>query len=89
MQRAKELNDAVEMLRGKLVTRNEKIKYLGVWIDDVLNWSDHIQAVCRKCSTALAQLRRLRDTLPYVTKRNIFNDLILPQIWGRGAKYKN
>ena len=43
------MNDVVVMLKGKLVNRNEKIKYLGVRIDGVLNWSDHIQAVCWKC----------------------------------------
>ena len=46
-------------LKEQLVTRNEKIKYLGVWIDNVLNWSDNIRAVSQKCFAELAQLRML------------------------------
>ena len=48
-KRTKELNDVVVRLRGQPVTRNEKIKYLGVWIDDALNWSDCIEAIRQKC----------------------------------------
>ena len=33
-----------------------------------LTWRDHIEAVRRKCFGGLAKLRRLRDSLPAVTK---------------------
>ncbi len=48
-KRAKELDDVVVKLKGQQVTRSDKVKYLGVWVDDGLNWREHIQAVRRKC----------------------------------------
>ena len=71
----------VVRLRGQPVTRNENIKYLGVWIDDALNWSDRIEAIRQKCFAGLARLRRVRGTLPSVTKRNIYNALILLHLY--------
>ena len=77
-RRAKELEDVVVTLRGQEVTRSDKVKYLGVWIDEGLTWSDHIEVVRKKCFGSLANLRRLRDSLPELTKKNIYNALILP-----------
>lgn len=70
-RRAKELEDVVVTLRGQEVTRSDKVKYLGVWIDEGLTWSDHIEVVRKKCFGGLAKLRRLRDSLPEVTKKNM------------------
>ena len=79
-RRAKELEDVVVTLRGQEVTRSDRVKYLGVWIDEGLTWSDHIEVVRKKCFGGLAKLRRLRDSLPEVTKKNIYNALILPYL---------
>ena len=79
-RRAKELEDVVVTLRGQEVTRSDKVKYLGVWIDEGLTWSDHIEVVRKKCFGGLAKLRRLRDSLPEATKKNIYNALILPYL---------
>jgi len=38
------------------------------------------RAVRRKCFRGLAELRRLRDALPAVTKKNIYNALVLPTL---------
>ena len=35
----------VVKLKGLEVTRSEKVKYLGLWIDEGLTWRDHIKAV--------------------------------------------
>ena len=51
--------------------------YLGVWVDRGLTWRNHIEAIHRKYFGGLAKLRRLRDTLPNVTKRSI---LVLPHL---------
>ena len=45
-----------------------------------MTWRDHIEEVRRKCFGGLAKLRRLRDTLPKVTKKNIYNALVLPHL---------
>ena len=67
-------------MKGQEVTQSEKVKYLGLWIDEGLTWRDHIEAVRRKCFGGLAKLRRLRDALPKVTKKNIYNALVLPHL---------
>ena len=66
---AKELENVVVKLNEKKVERSEKVKLLGVWIDEGLTWKAHIEAVRRKCFGGLAKLRRLWDALPAVTKK--------------------
>ena len=77
---AKELENVVVKLNEKEVERSEKVKLLGVWIDEGLTWKAHIEAVRRKCFRGLAKLRRLRDALPAVTNKNIYNALVLPTL---------
>jgi len=68
-KRAKELEKVVVKLNEKEVEWSEKVKLLGVWIDEGLTWKAHIEAVRRKCFGGLAKLRRLWDALPAVTKK--------------------
>ena len=79
-KRAQELGDVNVELKGQKVERCGKVKYLGVWIDEDLSWRDHIEAVRRKCYAGLAKISRLRDSLPAVTKRRIYNALVLPHL---------
>ena len=79
-RRAKELDDVVVKLRGQRVARSDKVKYLGVWVDEGLTWKDHIDAVRRKCCWGLAKLRRLRDSLPAATKKKVYNACVLPHL---------
>ena len=56
------------------------MKYLGVWIDEDLSWRDHIEAVRKKCYGGLAMISQHRGSLPAVTKRRVYNALILPHL---------
>ena len=78
--RAHELQDIRVTLSGERLPRSEKVKCLGIWIDDGLTWREHIQALRRKCFCGLAKLRRLRDVLPMTTKKKIYNALVLPHL---------
>ena len=78
--RAHELQDIRVTLSGERLPRREKVKCLGIWIDDGLTWREHIQALRRKCFCGLAKLRRLRDVLPMTTKKKIYNALVLPHL---------
>ena len=31
-------------MRGQRVARSDKVKYLGVWVDEGLTWKDHTDA---------------------------------------------
>ena len=70
----------VVKLNENVVEQREKAKYLGVWIDEGLTWKTHIEAVQRTCFGGLAKLRRHRDSLPALTRKNIYNTLVLPSL---------
>ena len=80
MKRTMELENVVVKLNEKVVARCDKVKYLGGWIDEGLTWRAHVEAIQRKCFGGLAQLRRHRDTLPEITKKSIYNALVLPSL---------
>ena len=77
-RRAAETKEINVTLRNKAFVRSTKIKYLGVWIDDELKWSEHIVVVGRRCLLGLSKLRRLRDVLPANIKKSVYNALIMP-----------
>ena len=54
-------------------------KSLGVSIDENLSWNTHIETVCKKISSALGLIKRIRDFVPFYTLLNIFNGLVKPQ----------
>ena len=63
-------------------------KSLGVHIDENLSWNTHIEGVCKKISSALGSIKRIRNFIPLHTLLNIFNGLVKPQfdycstVWG-------
>lgn len=63
-------------------------KSLGVHIDENLSWNTHIDCVCKKISSALGLIKRIRNFVPLHTLLNIFNGLVKPQfdycspVWG-------
>lgn len=67
-------------------------KYLGVIIDDKLTWSDHLDKLCCKLSSALYVLRRLKQISSDETMRTAYFALFeahirygLP-VWGNTSK---
>ncbi len=54
-------------------------KSLGVSIDENLSWKTHIETVCKKISSALGLIKRIRDFVPFYTLLNIFNGWVKPQ----------
>jgi len=63
-------NDKLELVN--------KFKYLGVWIDENISWSDHIDAMCKKVSQRLGILKRVRPYINLETSKKLYNALILP-----------
>ena len=57
-----------------------KVKYLEGWIDEGLTWIAHVESVRQNSFGGLAQLRKHRDTLPEITKKNKYNALVLPSL---------
>ena len=65
-------------LDGHPVSRVEHTKSLGLNIDDRLSWSNHIKDLCKKISSAIGALRRIRPLISQSTAVQIYNALIQP-----------
>ena len=65
-------------LDGRPICRVEHAKSLGLIIDDRLSWSNHIKELCRKISSAIGAVRRIRSLISQSTAVQIYNALIQP-----------
>ena len=66
-------------------------KFLGVYIDDVLSWSQHVNIKADQVLRAVSILNKLKNTLSKDTLLHIYNALLLPHItygisaWGNNS----
>jgi hypothetical protein len=58
----------------------DNTKFLGVVIDNKLNWKTHITKITNQISKGIGILRRLKHTLPKHILFSLYNTLILPYI---------
>ena len=78
------------VINQQSLEKANKFKYLGVIINENLNWADHVDYVQSKVSRRLGILKRIRHLLPTKTREIVFNTLILPIldygdiVWGIG-----
>ena len=56
------------------------MKYLGVTLDENLNFNKHIEIIHNKSVNKLGMLRRSRDFLDKRTSLTLYQSLVLPQI---------
>ena len=66
--------------RSARITQHKWVKYLGVVVDENLNWDKHITKVRQKCFTNLALIRRACSYLPTAVKKSLYNALVLPHL---------
>ena len=55
-------------------------KSLGVTIGDRLSWSNYINEICKKVSSAIGALKRIRPFVSQSTAIKIYNALIQPHL---------
>ena len=67
-----------DLLESQPISRVEHTKSLGLIIDDRLSWSNHIKELCRKISSAIGALKRIRSLISQSTAVQIYNALIQP-----------
>ena len=65
-------------INSEPIERVTEFNFLGLTIDEHLNWSPHIQKVSNKISRTLGIMNRLKRFLPTNILRLIYNSLILP-----------
>ena len=77
---------------NKLLNRVECYTFLGMYIDDKLNWKAHIDYICKRVSKFIAILYKLKFSLSIKSLKLLYNAFILPNlsycitIWGNTYK---
>ena len=72
----------------KLITKVKEAKSLIVIIDEHLSWSNHIDALSKKISSAIGELKRIRPLISEHTALQIYQAFILTHfgycssVWG-------
>ena len=85
-------NDFTVKVYDTPLDRVTKHKTLGVHIDESLNWRPHINATSKKISAGLAIVKRVSTTIPFDTRMNMYNALVVPYfnycstVWGNIGK---
>ena len=85
-------NDFTVKIHNTPLDRVVKHKVLGVHIDESLNWRPHINATSKKICAGLAILKRVSPTIPFDTRMNMYNALVVPYfdycstVWGNIGK---
>ena len=67
-------------LGGVPIEKTDSAKFLGVWVDQNLNWKKHIETKCSQTVKVAAILSRLKHLLPLPILRTIYNSLLLPHL---------
>lgn len=85
-------SDKQIIIRNVSVKQVKQTKFLGMILDDRLNYRDHILHVCGKLSKSCGILWRLRDFVPAHVLKRIYMCLVFPylvycvEVWGRGCR---
>ena len=65
---------------GNAIERVKSVKFLGVFIDERLNWSEHINYVSLNISKTLGILYRVKNILPNNVLLMLYNSMIYPYL---------
>ena len=61
-----------------MIKRVDRSKSLGLTIDDWLSWSNRVDEICRKVSSAIGALKLIRHFISANTALQMYNALVLP-----------
>ena len=71
--------DDVEIrIDDQIIKRVDHTKSLGLTIDAQLSWGKHVKEICKKVSSAIGVLKRVRPFISKETAIQIYNTLIMP-----------
>ena len=85
-------NDPSIYLNGNLISRVTNTKFLGIFIDEKLNWKDQINHVKSKLSKSLAIMYKAKPIVNEQALYTLYNSLFLPyltyciEVWGSTYK---
>lgn len=67
-------------LDGKIIKLVKSCKFLGVYLDQCLTWSDHITHITRKIAKSIGIISRVRHCLAINTLVSLYYSLIFPYL---------
>ena len=67
-------------INGHEIERVTEFDFLGLTIDEHMNWNAHVQKISNKIARALGVISRLKRFLPDYILRTIYNTLVLPHL---------
>ena len=76
---------------GANIIEVESAKFLGIVIDNRLNWVEHVKCISRKIAKGIDIIIKARKSFESDTLLNLYNALIFPyisygiQVWGTAA----
>ena len=79
------------MINGFQINQVDKAKFLGVIIDNKLNWSYHTKYISQKISKGIGIIIKARKYFNQETLLNLYNTMVLPfisyciHVWGKAA----
>ena len=74
------LRDVNIVINGKPIRRVNSTKFLGVYVDEYLNWNKQREVVVSKISKTCGILAKLKYLLPRSTLLLVYNSLLLPYL---------
>ena len=80
-QRAKHIGDFSIRINHEKIDRVEKIRFLGLTLQENISWDEHCNLVTNKISSVVGILYKIRIFLPIKTLLQIYNSLILPHLY--------
>ena len=66
------------MANGKPTSRTNTQVCLGVKLDENLSWASHINMICKKASSGIGAIKRIKPFVPVHTLESIYKSLVQP-----------
>ena len=79
------------IMNRKAITQASHVKYLGVFVDEHLNWNNHVSHVAKKIGRGIGILAKLRQYLTPQMLKNVYYCLVYSHlsygihVWGSAA----
>ena len=79
------------IVAGTPIKQEKFTKFLGVWLDENLNWSKHIKEISKKIARGLGILSKARNYLDRTTMKTLYYSFVYPyllyniEVWGNAA----
>ena len=68
-------------VNGTSIAGVSSYKYLGIYLDQTLNFATHFDKIYKKATGRLNLLRRIRSSIDYASAEQIYRTMIMRILW--------